>query len=339
MTIPNMRKVLIIAMPAAAIAALAITTASAYAANDAGNDATAREIAALHWQAGPIEAPDSHSKITPRPGFMGVTGVEAHRVRELGDSVVPPGVEADVVDVGNGDEIVYQYLNEDFVSIEDWADVNADAMLAGLKENDNKSNAVRREHGVPEAHVTGWIERPSLNRDTNTVSWIIEGVGGRDGTKFINAVALKLGRNGFERITWITDPNSLSAIAGWVPCGYQQPQVQSWLSLSLSLSRSRRDRPSGNLWRRRSGGWRPWGEAGQSRWHWRRRRPRRPREETGFSDRFAICCGWFVLPAHLQAEASSDPLTERGAIRNRRGSDEHAVHTDNAQRELTAVAV
>jgi hypothetical protein len=33
MTIPNMRKVLIIAMPAAAIAALAITTASAYAAN------------------------------------------------------------------------------------------------------------------------------------------------------------------------------------------------------------------------------------------------------------------------------------------------------------------
>ena len=48
----------------AAIAALAITTTSTYAANDAGNDATAREIAAMHWQAGPIEEPNSHSKIT-----------------------------------------------------------------------------------------------------------------------------------------------------------------------------------------------------------------------------------------------------------------------------------
>jgi uncharacterized membrane-anchored protein len=195
---------------AAAIAALAITTASAYAANDAGNDATAREIAAMHWQAGPIEASNSHSKITPRPGFVSVTGVEARRVRELGDAVILPGLEADAIDVGNGDEIIYQYFNEGFVSVGDWADVDADAMLAEIKENGNKSNALRRERGVPELHTTGWIERPSLNRDTNTVSWIIEGAGG-DGTKFINAVALKLGRNGLEKITWITDPNSLSA--------------------------------------------------------------------------------------------------------------------------------
>ena len=141
---------------------------------------------------------------------MSVTGVEARRVRELGDAVIPPGLEADAIDVGNGDEIIYQYFNEGFVSVGDWADVDADAMLAEIKENGNKSNALRRERGVPELHTTGWIERPSLNRDTNTVSWIIEGDGG-DGTKFINAVALKLGRNGFEKITWITDPNSLSA--------------------------------------------------------------------------------------------------------------------------------
>jgi uncharacterized membrane-anchored protein len=195
---------------AAAIAALAITTASAYAANEAGNDATVREITAMHWQAGPIEAPDSHSKITPRLGFMSVTGVEARRVRELGDAVIQPGLEADTLDFRNGDEIMYQYFNEGFISNGDWADIDADAMLAQIQERDVEGNKLRRQRGIPELHTTGWIERPSLNRDTNTVSWIIRADIG-DGTKVINAIALKLGRNGVEKITWITDPNSPGA--------------------------------------------------------------------------------------------------------------------------------
>jgi hypothetical protein len=84
---------------AAAIAALAITIASAYAASDAGkNDATAREIPAMHWQAGLIEAPAS--KITSRPGFLSVTDVEARRFRELADVVIPfAGLVAGVLGV------------------------------------------------------------------------------------------------------------------------------------------------------------------------------------------------------------------------------------------------
>jgi uncharacterized membrane-anchored protein len=195
---------------AASAVALAITITSAYATNDAGQDAKEREIIAMHWQPGPVEVPASHSKISSL-GFKIVTGTEASRFRELTDAVVPQGVEADAVDFKTGDEIVYQYLGEGYISINDWADVDADAMLTQIKQNEIEGNKLRRERGIDEVHTTRWVERPSLNRDTNTVSWIIEGTQGSSGAKFINAVALKLGRNGFEKITWITDPNSLGA--------------------------------------------------------------------------------------------------------------------------------
>jgi uncharacterized membrane-anchored protein len=197
---------------AAIAAALTITTATAYAANNAGGDATVREITAMHWQSGPIEipGPGSHSRLNPGQDFRLITGDEARRFRILGDGSAPDGLEADTANFKTGDEIVYVYSNEGFISIDDWGNVDPDALLAAIKSNTEEANKSRRQQGFPELHVTKWIEQPSLNRDTNTVSWIFEGTNG-DGSKLINAVALKLGRNGVERIIWIPSLDNINA--------------------------------------------------------------------------------------------------------------------------------
>jgi uncharacterized membrane-anchored protein len=191
---------------AAALAVALITAGFAQAATDAGQDAKFREIAAMHWQPGPVELPSSHSKVATL-GYKIITGTDAHRYRELADPTPSTAVEAAAVNFNSGDEIVYQYFDEGYVSINDWADINPDTLLAELKRNTEVTNKARRERGDPELHVSGWVEKPSLNRDTNTVSWIFSATRS-DGAQLINAVALKLGRNGYEKIIWITDPAS-----------------------------------------------------------------------------------------------------------------------------------
>ena len=75
-------------------------------------------------------------------------------------------------------------------------------MLKAIQANDESANAQRRAKGLAALHTRRWLERPTLHADTNTVSWIIEG-GDDQNDRTINAVALKLGRYGFERIVWI----------------------------------------------------------------------------------------------------------------------------------------
>jgi uncharacterized membrane-anchored protein len=192
----------------ATVMALALSIGATKAAPE---DAAAREIAGMHWHFGPAEPlPGSHSKVILDNESRIITGAEARRLRELADANIPPNLEADAVNRRTGTETMYQFFDEGYVSIADWAEIDADAMLSQLKQSDTKANERRRNAGIAELHTTGWIERPTLNRDTNTVSWIIEAAD-NDGAKTINAVALKLGRNGFEKVTWIADASSIQA--------------------------------------------------------------------------------------------------------------------------------
>jgi uncharacterized membrane-anchored protein len=49
------------------------------------------------------------------------------------------------------------------------------------------------------------IQKPTLDQANNAITWAFK-VKQSDGVEVMNAVAVKLGRFGFERITWIGDP-------------------------------------------------------------------------------------------------------------------------------------
>jgi uncharacterized membrane-anchored protein len=90
-------------------------------------------------------------------------------------------------------------------------DVNSTQLLDQIKRNIENANIKRRSRGLSELHVTGWTQEPSLNPDTHTISWMIS-VSGSDGANFLNAIALKLGRNGYERITFIDQATNAAAV-------------------------------------------------------------------------------------------------------------------------------
>jgi uncharacterized membrane-anchored protein len=165
------------------------------------------EINAMHWMnaiGSRLEA--SKSQIVNLPDYRVVLGPEARRLRLISD----PGddananYEADAYDK-SGSELVYEWFPSGFVTSDDWSDVDADKFLAQIQENDAAANKIRLEKGVPTLTTTGWRQKPVLDQRTHTVFWSTK-LSQSDGTTLVNSVALKLGRSGFERIVWITDP-------------------------------------------------------------------------------------------------------------------------------------
>ena len=89
--------------------------------------------------------------------------------------------------------------------MDDWKNLNPDELLNVVKENTAAGNEVRRSKGVPTLEVTAWIQKPTLDQANKAVTWAFK-VKQSDGVEVMNAVAVKLGRFGFERIMWVGDP-------------------------------------------------------------------------------------------------------------------------------------
>lgn len=135
-----------------------------------------------------------------------MTEADARRFRAIVDGQTSAAnVEASAFDPDTESELMFQYFPTGYVHSDDWQDVDADQFLSQMQANDEVANRDRVAKGLLTLRTVGWLQRPTLNNDTHTVSWVIEGAAS-DGSRVINAVALKLGRSGIERITWIASP-------------------------------------------------------------------------------------------------------------------------------------
>ena len=82
-------------------------------------------------------------------------------------------------------------------------------MLKSVSESTEAANVKRKEAGISAIHVGKWLERPQLNRTTNTVRWAFE-VTDEGSEPLVNSVALVLGRDGFEKLVWAGPKSALS---------------------------------------------------------------------------------------------------------------------------------
>lgn len=159
-------------------------------------------IKALTWRDGQtLTLPFSHGTLKAPNGVRQLLGGDAASLWEmLNAEEAPPGTEAAIF--RDKAVVFYQKVAGGYVRLDDWNDVDADAMLKAVSEDTEAGNANRRNTGLAALHVVGWLERPHLDRETNVVRWAFEGIDEQHGP-IVNSVALVLGRDGFEKLTWI----------------------------------------------------------------------------------------------------------------------------------------
>ncbi len=187
----------------AAFLALAFVTAAAAKPPQTEEERNAA-LRSLTWRDGEALAlPLSHGTLHAPEGVRQLLGKDAAALWEALNGVdAPSGMEASLFDPGTEALVFFQKLGSGYVKLDDWEEVDADAMLKSVSENTEADNARRKAAGIPGLHVVGWREKPHLDRATNTVRWSFEARDEENG-ELVNSVALVLGRDGFEKLIWV----------------------------------------------------------------------------------------------------------------------------------------
>ena len=169
----------------------------------------------LDWKTkGKHPLPLSNSTISIPSGYALVTGKDAVAVYTIEGETANECLEAFVCESDNFDNsVVFQNIKTGYISIDDWKEINPKELLEGIIQNTEEDNKERRKRGSAELHVIGWIQEPTLDQHTNTVYWAIEADSGDD-ENLVNSVAIRLGREGYEKITWITSRSSYVPFGG-----------------------------------------------------------------------------------------------------------------------------
>ena len=150
-----------------------------------------------------VVLPASGATLRIPPNAAAAIGNDAKVISEVVNGTdAPASIEAVLYDQGTGELVYYQKFGGGYVSLSDWSEVDADRMIRDIGESTEKSNSRRAQNGIPGLHVVGWVEKPHLDRATNTVRWAIEARDDANETT-LNSIALALGRDGYEKLTWV----------------------------------------------------------------------------------------------------------------------------------------
>jgi uncharacterized membrane-anchored protein len=170
---------------------------------------------ALDWkEEGTHKLEQSNSTIALSEGYKLLIGEEARKGRLLtcgeGDN---PELEAIAYYDNFIDVVLFENYKEGYISLNDWAELDPKSLLETISENTENANEERRKKGVDEVHVIGWLQQPLLDKQTNTIYWAIEAdAGGNE--NLVNSIAIRLGREGYERVVWATDKSSYVPLGG-----------------------------------------------------------------------------------------------------------------------------
>lgn len=113
--------------------------------------------------------------------------------------------------------VVANYDDSGFIKDDDSSKINADDILKGMQEGVDQDNTRRRQMGLPEMEIVGWIEKPHYDQTRHQLIWSIEG---RDKPQAgqpapsaddnaINFNTFTLGRHGYISLNLVTNPKDV----------------------------------------------------------------------------------------------------------------------------------
>ncbi|MCC5463766.1 DUF2167 domain-containing protein [Pelosinus baikalensis] len=151
-----------------------------------------------------IQIPE-HYAFIPQP--------EASRVmKSMGNGDCPEMVGFIISDKENEDWIVtIDYTKSGYIKDDDAKAWDAEELLTSLKEGTKENNKERKEKGLSEMTVTGWVEKPQYDAARHYLVWSIELKTRGERERTINYNTYALGREGYLTLTLVTDLKNIGA--------------------------------------------------------------------------------------------------------------------------------
>jgi uncharacterized membrane-anchored protein len=156
---------------------------------------------------GPADIPLRDQAVLKLPAGMAFIPQPAagNFMRALGNSVDDRLLG--LVEPHDGDWLVVaEYESAGYIKDDDAKDWNVDDLFKSLKEGTDQGNAQRRQRGIPELEVLGWVEKPHYDAATHRLVWAMaaRNKGDTDSAhQSINYNTYALGREGFISLNLI----------------------------------------------------------------------------------------------------------------------------------------
>lgn len=171
-------------------------------------------INALDWKGpGLYSFPDTNATLTLPENYLLLFTKDANKFITLIDELEEPYLQALVISHDFQSAVYLSNHKEGYVSIEEWEDLQPAELLKNMQKNTEETNIERKKLGQSPIYVKGWLQEPTLNKETNTVFWATEVVGD-DGKSSANATAFKLGREGYEELVWVVKKEAFIPFGG-----------------------------------------------------------------------------------------------------------------------------
>lgn len=168
----------------------------------------------VEWTAGPAKVSLGDKAEVDLPAGYQFAG--ADDTRKLMESMgnPPTGREMGLIvpsEEGKNWFIVFEWDDVGYIKDDDKDEIDADALLASIKEGTEAANEQRKEMGSAPLHVLGWYEKPHYDESTHNLVWAINGKTEGDPDGVINYEVRLLGRRGYMAATLVGSPQDMAA--------------------------------------------------------------------------------------------------------------------------------
>ena len=106
--------------------------------------------------------------------------------------------------------VVYEYDASGYVKDDEKTELDADKIMATLREGNAAGNKERRRRGWSELTLDGWIRPPYYAEATHNLTWATRVIS--DGDTAANHSVRLLGRGGVMKVDLVTDPTGLEIV-------------------------------------------------------------------------------------------------------------------------------
>jgi uncharacterized membrane-anchored protein len=189
--------------------AVALLAAAAFAAAPASG-----QEADVEWTAGPatVELGRRLAQIELAEGHLFADAAETRRLMErMGN---PPSDREVGMIVPAADDrswlLVFEHFDVGYVRDDDKDEIDAAALLKGIREGTEAANEFRAEKGFAPLHVTGWLTEPHYDDASHHLVWAMEAEEEGSPDRVANYNVRLLGRKGYMSVTLATDPQALA---------------------------------------------------------------------------------------------------------------------------------
>jgi uncharacterized membrane-anchored protein len=164
------------------------------------NEEKVAEFLDLDWKGpGTYALQDSHAVLSVPGNHIALIGEDARRAGMLLLQPSAHAMEAVLHREESENLIFFGYYPHGYVSTDDWDVIDPQALIKAMKVH--KAGAVQ--------DVVGWIQEPKLDQQAHTVTLAVE-----TEESVVTAIALKLGRLGFEKVVWVAPKDKYIAFTG-----------------------------------------------------------------------------------------------------------------------------